>query len=80
MAEFGDRQVHLLKLDIEGSEYEVVPTLDLPTMGVRVLCVEFHHNEPARAAKAILSVLARQGYEIVHRHEPSAFTLVRSER
>src|ERR1700727_2079821 len=30
MAELGDRQIDLLKIDIEGSEYEVLPTLDLP--------------------------------------------------
>lgn len=79
MAELGDEKVDLLKIDVEGSEYQIVPTLDLSGLGVRVFCVEFHHNEPARQARQLLGALGEQGYETVHRHDPAAFTLVRSD-
>jgi FkbM family methyltransferase len=36
MAELGDDHIDLLKLDIEGSEYDLMPTLDLQALGVRV--------------------------------------------
>lgn len=42
MREFGHQRVDLLKLDIEGAEYEVLPTLDFAKLGVRVVCVEYH--------------------------------------
>jgi FkbM family methyltransferase len=45
-AEFGDQVVELLKLDIEGSDYAVLGSLDPPALGVRVLCVEPHHTVP----------------------------------
>ena len=36
MEEFGDERIGLLKPNSEGSEYEVLPTLDLRAMGVKV--------------------------------------------
>jgi FkbM family methyltransferase len=79
MRELGDQRIDLLKLDIEGSEYEVLEPLDLPSLGIRVLCVELHHNEPARRAKALLGRLRDQGYEVIFRGGGSEFTLLRTE-
>lgn len=76
--ELGDERIDLLKLDIEGSEYEVLEPLDLPSLGVRVLCVELHHNESARRAKALLRRLGDQGYEVIFRGAGSEFTLLRT--
>ncbi|MBJ7331707.1 MAG: FkbM family methyltransferase [Solirubrobacteraceae bacterium] len=78
MHEFGDNTVELLKLDVEGSEYEVLPTLNLDTMGTLVLCVELHHNESAGRARALLDDLRIRGFEIAARKDPTSFTLVRS--
>jgi FkbM family methyltransferase len=79
MRELGDERVDLLKLDIEGSEYEVLEPLDLPSLGVRVLCVELHHNEPARRARALLGRLRDQGYEVIFRGGGSEITLLRTD-
>lgn len=65
MDELGDERVDLLKLDIEGSEYEVMPTIDLRAMGVKVFATQLHHTAPVRRAKALVALLARQGYEPV---------------
>jgi FkbM family methyltransferase len=50
MAELGDDHIDLLKLDIEGSEYDVVPRLDLRALGVRVFATQLHHTASVRAA------------------------------
>ena len=65
MAEYGDSQIDLLKIDIEGLEYELLPTLDLKSLGVKVLCVQLHHTASVRHAKQLLSLLKTAGYELV---------------
>jgi FkbM family methyltransferase len=65
MSELGDSSVELLKLDIEGSEYNVLPTLDLAGMGVKLLAVQFHHNGSVRKAQQLIADLREQGYELV---------------
>src|SRR5689334_21166888 len=42
MAELGDQRIELLKLDVEGAEYEWLPEVDLTELGVEVLCVQMH--------------------------------------
>jgi FkbM family methyltransferase len=65
MSELGDERIDLLKLDIEGSEYELLPTLDLDGLGVKVFAVQLHHNGSVRAARRLMSALDEQGYDLV---------------
>jgi FkbM family methyltransferase len=65
MDELGDHQIDLLKLDIEGAEYEVMPTLDLRALGVKVFAIQLHHTGSVRAARALIARLREQGYEPV---------------
>ncbi len=65
MAELGDERIDLLKLDIEGGEYEVIPTLDLRALGVRVFATQLHHNGSVAEARAIVARLRGGGYEAV---------------
>jgi len=65
MSELGDGQIDLLKLDIEGSEYELFPKLDLDSLGVKVFAVQLHHNGSVRAARRLISALDEQGYDLV---------------
>lgn len=44
MREFGHAQVDYLKMDIEGSEYEVVADLLLKGITPKQICIEFHHG------------------------------------
>ena len=78
MAELGDHRVDLLKADVEGSEYDLLPTLDLATMGVRVLCVELHHTGSVRQARAAIDRLGAAGFRLAHRKDPTSFTFIRS--
>jgi FkbM family methyltransferase len=65
MAELGDERIDLLKMDIEGSEYELFPELDLRSLGVKVFSVQLHHNGSVRAARRIISSLDEQGFDLV---------------
>jgi FkbM family methyltransferase len=79
MADIGDSRIDLLKLDIEGGEYEVVPTLDLPGLGVKVFATQLHHTGSVSAAKALIAGLAEQGYVPVARHPVVKITFAMEE-
>ncbi len=64
MADLGDEQIDLLKLDIEGAEDEVLPTLDLRSLGVRVFSTQLHHTGSVKEA-GLISDLRDQGYVAV---------------
>jgi FkbM family methyltransferase len=74
MAELGDDRIDLLKLDIEGGEYEVLPTLALPALGVKVFAIQLHHNRGVASARALIAELAASGYELVAKLEPVRLT------
>ena len=76
MAEFGDDRIDLLKLDIEGAEYDVLPTLDLRALGVRVFATQLHHNGGIRRARALLTLLEDQGYRLVGHREVVKLTFL----
>ncbi len=65
MNEFGDAQIDLLKIDIEGSEYEVMPTIDLRALGVKVFAIQLHHTGSVGEARRLIAGLREQGYEPV---------------
>jgi hypothetical protein len=69
MRELGHDAVDVLKLDIEGGEYEVLDDLLRERLPVRQLLVEFHHNFPAipfARTEAALRALKGAGYELFH--------------
>jgi FkbM family methyltransferase len=65
MAELGDQRIDLLKLDIEGSEYEVLPTVELRALGVKVFAAQLHHTGSVGQARRLIASLRAQGYEPV---------------
>jgi FkbM family methyltransferase len=71
LASFGD--VDLLKLDIEGAEYDVLPLIGPE---VRVLCVEMHPTRGVSAALDAFRALKAGGFDLVARHGAD-FTFVR---
>lgn len=65
----GHTHVDLLKLDIEGTEYEVLDDLLKSRIPVRQICVEFHHGmlpgiRRSQSIRAMLRLLAR-GYQLL---------------
>ncbi len=79
MEELGDSRTQLLKLDIEGGEYDVIPALDLRALGVEVFATQLHHVASVARARALLAMLAAQGYEPVACHPAVKLTFVRRE-
>jgi FkbM family methyltransferase len=69
MAMLGHREIGLLKLDVEGAEYEVIADLLSQRVPVNQLLVEFHHRKPGIGPKktheAVRSLRAH-GFELFH--------------
>ena len=81
MNRFGDRRIDLLKMDLEGAEYEVVPRLRLADLGVQVLCLDLHaYVVSATEALALVDQLASQGFRPVYHRRAFKFTFVAEER
>jgi FkbM family methyltransferase len=68
-AELGHERIDLIKLTVDGGEYELLPSLPLRRWGTRVLIVAFHHNRPARAALSLVEALGGDGFAPVARRE-----------
>jgi FkbM family methyltransferase len=77
MAEMGDSRVELLKVDMEGAEYEWFDHVDLVALGVQVLCVEFHHNASVRTARKLIARLRADGFRPVACRPTINLTFVR---
>ncbi|HEY4429281.1 MAG TPA: FkbM family methyltransferase [Solirubrobacteraceae bacterium] len=79
MSETGDSRVDLLKLDVEGGEYTVVPTLDLRAMGVKIFAIQLHHTGSVTDALALIQGVKDQGYELVTRRAPVKLVFARRD-
>lgn len=59
----GLKQVHLLHIDAEGYDYEVLKTLDFSRFAPLTIFIE-HFHLPADQKREMLQFLARQGYAV----------------
>jgi FkbM family methyltransferase len=66
MAELGHDHIDLLKLNIEGAEYEVIDSLVDNHISVTVLCVAFHTLPGIDAMKRATSRLRGMGFVPIH--------------
>lgn len=80
MTELGDDRMDLLKLDIEGSESDVVPTLDLRALGVRLFATQLHHTASVRAARSLIEQVRSQGYQPVAIRPVLKITFLRDDQ
>ncbi len=80
MSKNGDAAIDLLKMDIEGFEYDIVDGFLKDHIPVRQLCVEFHPwLRPGRTLKTIAR-LHRAGYRIIHKHRGDHTFLMKESR
>lgn len=77
--ELGHPRIDLLKLDLEGGEYDVIPQLDLAALQVKVLAVQLHHNRGTGAARRIIEHLGACGFEPVAIKPAVKLTFVRRD-
>ena len=68
MEELGHDRIDLMKLAVEGMEYELLESINPSEFGVRVLLVEFTWSRPVAAALSATEALRAQGYRPVFRH------------
>jgi hypothetical protein len=64
--ELGHKHVDIVKMDIEGAEYEVLETLMNSKVTIKQLLVEFHdrfHPEEVKS-KQITQLLNKNGFEV----------------
>jgi FkbM family methyltransferase len=66
MSELGHERVDLLKLSVEGSEYEIVGDVLRKELPVGVMCVEFAQPAPLDPIRRQIRALADAGYELVN--------------
>ena len=71
MRQLGWSHIDLLKIDLEGFEYQVIQHILQKGLNVKQICVEFHHGSPFphRREDTIRAILAlrKGGYDLVHR-------------
>lgn len=70
MDELGHERIDLLKLSVEGSEYEIVKDLLGKRLPVRVLCVEFAQPAPLGPILAQIEALEAGGYRPINASLP----------
>ncbi len=76
----GDSSIDLLKMDIEGFEYDIVDRLLDEHIPVRQVCVEFHDwLKPGATLKTIIR-LYRAGYRIIHKRRGDYTFLLNESR
>ena len=69
--EFKHHVIDLLKIDIEGFEYEVIDDILKNNIEVKQICVEFHHffkEIPRSKTYKTIKQLKKNGYVIIHKH------------
>lgn len=70
MKERKHTRIDLLKMDIEGFEYDVIDHLLQNSIDVKQICVEFHHfmeNIPRRKTTIAISNLRKRGYIMIYK-------------
>jgi FkbM family methyltransferase len=77
MREFGDERIDLLKVDIEGAEYEVLPTIDLRGLGVRIFATQLHHTGSVTDAVRLIEGLRAHGFRLVAERPVVKLTFLR---
>lgn len=85
MEELGDDQIDLIKLDIEGAEYEVLESMKRDGIAPQVILIEYDETGSPlslgwyKRIRQSLQAWLDDGYRVVH-HEPFGnLTLVRGE-
>ena len=67
--DLGHKTIDLLKMDIEGAEYEVIDTLEKQGIEIRQILVEFHHMYKGISIKDTenaITKLQQLGFELFH--------------
>jgi FkbM family methyltransferase len=76
----GDTRIDLLKMDIEGFEFDIVNQVLDQNIPVRQLCVEFHRWLRPGATLKMMARLYRAGYRIIYKQYGDFTFLLKESR
>lgn len=83
MQQHGHQRLDVLKLDVEGAEYDVLDQILAERTPIDQLLIEFHHQFASIAAKRTVDMIAKlhdAGYDVFHVAENlREFSLVKAE-
>ena len=69
MEMLGHDSIELLKMDIEGAEYSVIPDIEKSNVTIGQICLEFHHNFPSWTIQDTLlslKILNKMGFKLFY--------------
>jgi hypothetical protein len=66
MTELGHHRIDLLKLDVEGAEYEILRSIVDNSIDVRIVCAEFHKVASVGTMISAVRDLAAAGFDATH--------------
>jgi FkbM family methyltransferase len=66
LRELGHDRIDLLKLSVEGSEFEIIDHVVAEAIPIRTLCVEYAQPAPLERIEASVAGLAANGFVLVH--------------
>jgi FkbM family methyltransferase len=78
MRELDHRTVDLLKLDIEGAEFGVLPSVLDAGLRPAVICAELHRRTDVAEMVALVDRVRDAGYEVVHLHRSDVTFVART--
>jgi FkbM family methyltransferase len=67
----GHTGISLLKLDIEGAEYEVIPDMATSMIRPQIVCMEFHSRNDILSPDGAVTILKYIGYKLVLQNKNS---------
>jgi predicted GNAT superfamily acetyltransferase len=85
MKELNHDYLDLLKIDIEGAEYEVIKSIIQDKIQIKVICVEFDEANHRLDNKYLLRIITslkalfRAGYRIIDYDNKHNYTLIRKD-
>ncbi len=80
MKQNGHNSIDLLKIDIEGFEYEVLESCLAERIPIKQICVEFHDffpEIPKAKTTSMIRALKSKGFDLIHRHRHDHTFLLR---
>ncbi|WP_180982576.1 FkbM family methyltransferase [Methylocella silvestris] len=85
LAKYDKNKIDLLKIDVEGFEYEIIESIFEKKLDVEQICVEIHHNKVIAIDKTVADAalliikLFRHGYRVIYNRNMD-FTFSKQQR
>ncbi len=84
MKELGHKKIDLLKLDVEGAEYEIINSIINDKIKIKILCLEFDDfpfSSPLKfiKSKILLNKILKSGFELAYKNHSDLVFINKNE-